>query len=922
MLQKRIIFSLLLGLMGFLAAVEAKDNRSIIDKYQPPQQTDIYNIARYNRTHRKGNIWLTITNWGFFGNNGPTDSRALEDPEYPGTWAPQCEYPGNSQVQYLFKGAVWLGALVQEGGFEFPRVSLGEEGWAGWITNNYEFNPGETGGLPQEEHGIRERSTIPNSYNRLGEYIYSTDAIAEQDYMAVYADTLHELFWTGTDEVDGPHFPMGIQVRQTTYSWSYNYAQEFILMDYEFENIASNFLKNLYVALYVDADVGWEGEGTWHEDDICGFQQWYYFDRKLPDGSTVPDSLIINIAYIADNDGRPQTVTSGAEFTCPAVTGVRVVRAPNPRLRTSFNWWISNGNSSFDFGPSWIDDGAEGDWTGVYGTPVGDARKYFVMSNGEFDYDQIRVADHEWVAAHPNYIYDYTSGTPVLDETHYWRLEDLQYATDLANGYDTRYLLSWGPLGIYDHTDATGNDIYRLNPGEKFHMTIGYVAGANFHTPQNPQGDLTNSAPDYDKFNFANLQYNAAWAARVYDNEMIDSNGDGWYGEDVGTDSLYASNIGDSVVYFGEFFGFYPGPDPNGTERNGKLDGNEDKLYRPEFVYDARYGDLNIGYTRFNGILDPGDGIPDFKGPPPPPIPELAYEPGEDNLILRWKDNAEDPGYYDPFSQMQDFEGYRVYVSNSGLEYDYQLLAEFDKVDFAYYSLNDSLATYPDIQTNLPADSTFSNGSTYYRKPVGVNSGFAAILETDSTYVYVVNNAHALFPRYYSVTSFDYGDPKSGTEPLETARNANRVYVAPSGNPNDKVMVVPNPYRAYLDYTQMYVETSPGNGLSWENQDDGTPEFFPQTDRRLDFINLPAKCLIRIYTVAGDLVQIIPHTTETPFNTIGDANNGWVSDYSESWDLNSRNSQQVVSGLYLFSVENLTTGHEGEIEVGKFVIIR
>ncbi|MFH1861779.1 MAG: hypothetical protein ABH878_03105, partial [bacterium] len=312
----------------------------------------------------------------------------------------------------------------------------------------------------------------------------------------------------------------------------------------------------------------------------------------------------------------------------------------------------------------------------------------------------------------------------------------------------------------------------------------------------------------------------------------------------------------------------------------------------------------------------------DFKGPPPPPIPELSYIPTENSIILHWKDNAEDPNYYDPFSKVQDFEGYRIYVSNTGLEYDYQLLAEFDRVDFAYYSITDSLASYPDIYTNLPADSIFSNSFTYYRKPVNSNSGFKAIIESDSTYTFIIADAHPCFPRYYSVTSFDFGDPKSGTEPLETARNANRVYVAPSGNPANKVMVVPNPYRAYEDYTQTFVETSPGSGLSWENQDDGTPDFFPQTDRRIEFINLPTKCLIRIFTVAGDLVQIIPHSNETPFNDIGDDNQGWVSDNSEGWDLNSRNNQQVVSGLYLFSVENLTPGNEGNIEVGKFVIIR
>ncbi|TKJ42327.1 hypothetical protein CEE37_01205 [candidate division LCP-89 bacterium B3_LCP] len=919
MIRKRISFSLMIGLMVLVTIAGARDDQSIIQKYQPPE-TAIANIARYNRVHRKGNIWMNFTNWGFFGNYSNGDPDAMEDPEYPGTWAPQCEYPGASDVQYLFMAAIWVGALVEEAGFYFPRISVGSEGWTGPGRNNFELEPGEIGGLPQKEHGIRERSTIQNSYNRLGEYVYDEDAIAEQDYLAVYTDTLDAQFWTGSDIVDGPHFPLGVRISQSSYSWSYNYAQDFILIDYEFENIASNFLRNFYIGLYVDADVGLLGSPSYYEDDICGFQRWYYYDRYLPDGSTVPDSLIINTAYISDNDGRPQTIDSGNDYTCPDVTGTRVVRAPNPRLETSFNWWISNGNSDLDFGPSWLTDGSEGNWTATYGTPNGDARKYFVMSNGEFDYDQIHVADDSWIEDNPQITYDEDSVATI----HPWKIEEYSEAGDLANGYDTRYLISWGPLGIRDHQEpGTGEWVYRLNPGEKFHMTMAYIAGANFHTPDAPQGNVSGTNPVNESlFNFAHLQHNAAWAARVFDNDMVDTNGDGWYGEDVGSDMLYAENIGDSVIYFGEFIDIYPGPDADGTERNGKLDANEDGISRPEFVYDPRYGELNIGYTQYNNVIDLGDGIPDFKGPPPPPIPELSYELTETEVILRWNNNSEDQEYFDPFSHAQDFEGYRIYVSNTGLEYDYQLLAEFDVVDFAYYSITDSLATIPDAQTNGAATiDTLGDGLTYYRKPVNTNTGLLAIEETDSTYIYAINNAHALFPRYYSVTAFDFGDPSSGTEPLETARNANRVYVAPSGNPQNKVSVVPNPYRAYEDYTQTYIETSPGSGLSWENQDDGTPDYFPQTDRRLEFINLPIKCLIRIYTVAGDLVQIIPHTTEI-INNFGDPNTGWVSDHSEGWDLNNRNGQQVVSGLYMFSVENLTSGNEGNIEVGKFVIIR
>jgi len=853
----------------------------------------------------------------------------MEDPEYPGTYAPQCEFPAGSNVMYLYQGALWIGALVQEEGFEFPRVSVGTDGWLPTPVN--EFYPGEG-----YENRIIERSTRANQYNRLGEYITSPLAVSEQDFVITYTDTLTEQTFVNNDPIDGVHYPLGLKVSQNSYAWTYNYAQDFIIIDYEIENIADNYLKNLYVGLYVDADVGRLDEiPHWHEDDICGFQRYYYFTQN--DGT--PDSSIIDVAWIADNDGRPYNMSSGNDFYSPSVTGTRVVRAPNPRLKTSFNWWISHGDPTNDFGPSWIDDNSGG-WTWTYGTPMGDERKYFVLSNREFDYDQLFVDQPDYISSHPQILHYRNPATQEwVDETKYWKIEDISYGANLANGYDTRYLLSWGPLGIFDHTDEAGNDIFRLNPGEKFKMTIAYIGGEGFHDANNPQ--TSNTVIDYDKFNFSDLKYNAAWAAWVYDNPMIDTRiydygndgnpatsdddgsqgdgildtGDGWYGEDTGTDGLFAilPSGFDSVAvyYFGEYMGYYSGPDPDGTELNGRLDPGEDNWEGPEFYEHEKYGTLDLGYMRSNDLLNSGDGIPDFQGPPPPPTPELTYETSETEITLIWKINpSQDPDYIDPFSRRQDFEGYRIYVSDTGLENEFALLADFDIVDFSYFSASDSMATFPDYRTSAPADTNI-NGIDFYRKPVNNNTGFSEIMVNDSTYKFVIANAHPLFPRWYSVTAYDYGDPKTGSGPLETAPSANAVYAAPSGTPAKNVMVVPNPYRAYEDYTQTY-----STGMSWENQDDGNPEFFPHTDRRIEFINLPQQCLIRVFTVSGSVVAAIPH------NIMGDDNTGWESDYSEGWDLNSRNNQQIVSGLYLFSVEDFTPANKGNITTGKFVVIR
>jgi hypothetical protein len=202
-------------------------------------------------------------------------------------------------------------------------------------------------------------------------------------------------------------------------------------------------------------------------------------------------------------------------------------------------------------------------------------------------------------------------------------------------------------------------------------------------------------------------------------------------------------------------------------------------------------------------------------------------------------------------------------------------------------------------------------------KAVGRNTGFTGfdghgnpnntpnIVMNDSTYEFAIP-AHSLAPRYYAITAFDFGDPTSGLLPLTTRATTNAVLLAPAGDPKKPVMVVPNPYRAYQDYTSDYL------GQAWENQNDGTAEYYPQVDRRIEFTNLPERCLIRIFTVSGDLVQIIPH------NELGDESS-WASLNSEKWNLNSRNTQQVVSGIYLFSVEDMK---DHSVETGKFVIIK
>ncbi|MBT4714791.1 MAG: hypothetical protein HOB84_08465 [Candidatus Marinimicrobia bacterium] len=96
----------------------------------------------------------------------------------------------------------------------------------------------------------------------------------------------------------------------------------------------------------------------------------------------------------------------------------------------------------------------------------------------------------------------------------------------------------------------------------------------------------------------------------------------------------------------------------------------------------------------------------------------------------------------------------------------------------------------------------------------------------------------------------------------------------------DKVMVVPNPYIVTAD---------------WETD---------VNHKSLHFTHLPDECVIKIFTLTGELVYTILHND--------------IFSGQEEWNLRSMNRQEVAPGLYVFVVE--TPNHEKQ--VGKFAVIR
>jgi len=475
-----------------------------------------------NRVHRTGLFWMNVTNSGYFGNPD-----FLVDP-CTGTTAVSGELPGGSGTGILFVGSLMFGgyldsAEVNVGGtvariFQGPLCTTGYEGWTGesgasdmprelWPV---EFDDDPSGALFGR---IVESSNVEGRINCLSENVYDPMATAEEQFSMMYTDKfVQRTPYTGMDDYDErDHIPLGIEVRQKSYSWSYDYAKKFIIIDYTIYNMNTEFkdIYDFFTGMYVDCDIGMTyGEWTFnHSDDIGGFiQKW---DNYIDPASGEQRIVDMNLAWAADNDGRNYTGTNYYTATgepgagspldgATSIAAVKVLRNPNPNLRYSFNMYAPNSeDESYDWGPRWK-TGLHSDWqydltpfqkgyddtnqdnltvSGNEGTdllyggrtegrPAGDRGKYMVMSNDEFDYEQYKLRYLRLgLLEDPDYMF----GTPYAqaDKWQQWTTSaeaglpgfgevadgEIPLLNDIANGSDVKFMLSFGPLG----TETTDN---------------------------------------------------------------------------------------------------------------------------------------------------------------------------------------------------------------------------------------------------------------------------------------------------------------------------------------------------------------------------------------------------------------------------------------------------------------------------------
>ncbi len=306
-----------------------------------------------------------------------------------------------------------------------------------------------------------------------------------------------------------------------------------------------------------------------------------------------------------------------------------------------------------------------------------------------------------------------------------------------------------------------------------------------------------------------------------------------------------------------------------------------------------------------NGVLDPGedqdgDDILDrYLLPMPPPSPKLHVEVGNHEATLYWTRAPED--FVDPILGWADFEGYRIYSSNitEAEGDDNTLLAQFDLENDIWPNLGLEEIKVRHV-LGIDADSVLVDGVYYH-------------------YAFHLTNLPNGRPNgnWLAVSAYDQGMPENELPSLESNVRENWVFIYPGNLPDTAVDgqdpkpgVYPNPYR--------------GNA-NW----DGSGPY----DRVIWFTHLPARCTISIFTLAGDLVDVLEHDAATyqgqdvlqireaydTANTDSQSADFVFSGGEHAWDLVTRDDQAIATGLYLFAVEDKATG---EVEIGKFAVIK
>jgi len=309
----------------------------------------------------------------------------------------------------------------------------------------------------------------------------------------------------------------------------------------------------------------------------------------------------------------------------------------------------------------------------------------------------------------------------------------------------------------------------------------------------------------------------------------------------------------------------------------------------------------------------------------PPQSPKLALIPEDSKVTVHWSREYE-PGKnleteQDPQTDVVDFDGYILWRSAVGFDTGWVAIAWWDKkttdTDYCWKpfgwrvtgnsdpnkdervpdGLNDNTQTPSATEPDLRFAKQFTYEDDLYPQ---LNDTPYYHFDDDGTYPENDPNwtEHRIkngFRYYYAIVPYDFGSDRHDEdiyiEPVVGGRVKNQASTVPSPEAKSdlsNVWVVPNPYVGSAD---------------WELW---SPSIV--RENKIAFMNLPGKCSIDIYTLAGEWVDRINYNDEKYGTAYWD-----LSNYAKS----GRPGLRISSGVYIFRVST----PDGKELVDKFAII-
>ena len=972
-----------------------------------------FDLIKY---HNVGNIWLRVSNYGFFGSGDDIQ------PQWP-----SLEYPGGSAIDYLYQGALWFGAK------KIRRNAFGQKLY--WIDENptekddvitqyiiqgdslvlnpdwspelnlcvdtlttvgfdgdrdlYEFlpayNPLETitlgpayslynvtdtimtasirkhrraidddgdGQIDEDPVGwafpFRRSEELPTEFAMYGETwlhewtdpadfatieanediwfplgfvdlssranenynfcevndddgdgLFDEDGypVSEQDFISFYYDyslfgTSGERDWGGSASGNdhGEYEHLNVRVRQLSYQWSYDYIKNLVYIEFNITNM--NIVDTLYdcaMGIYMDSDVGPQA----YDGDT----------RSLDDISSYVPGEGFEFAYTFDAD-QDQGLTTG-------YVGSRVC-TPDPEQLEFACWYWNRGDGPNDGDPR---------NPNPTGTPTSN-EKYWLLTNRNPDDDKyISLRDE------PNSQMDDPDDTRYLFAFY----GDMQGMSDPTSG-------SWNlaperimkiVIAVFPGEDVEelktqavwAKDIYE-NP-QTLETVILPDTFAHYKAPEPPA--IPNMYAELvDDGDAIDLYWDNRSQMDNQDSKTIPNEDIGWQIDIPGIDSYYEVGITDTTGMPEEYW-----PSNYGIDNiNARINPWTSFRLRHDFQGYALWGRSGSGSQEFWILQERWD----------------KHETAQDNLDYQVNAGSE---------QFKDFSGSgTMWLQDKGLPNlgfateDDTLHYHFnDLYELVNYSIGDTIYGYPlyDAEKkyeDVPADIyswSFNDQSLWFKNPgiqdhiylaiyddrlipledhLGENKVVNGIELEDNIkdrlsrryYTSTIYNPSKGIEYYVAATAWDRGIPSVELQSLESGRDGNmRIFFpGPSAKTDmDKIIVVPNPYIGQSKFD--------GRRSNDEKGD---------KSRRIWFVNVPSRCKIKIYTLAGDLVDQIDHegaANEDIITISKAASSGLAPDGIVSWNLLSKYNQIIAPGVYLFSVKDKDSG---DIKVGKFVIIK